>query len=237
MRARNVAVVSVAAAAGAAALGAHHLRDAPTNMRRYSMPSVGVYDLVTHLLFRGRYDEIARGDRRGSARTERRSSTSAAAPARCSFDSRSWLRRWTSRAWTSIPRWSRGQGPRRSARFRRAAGARPSSSPMPVRSPSPTRRSTSWSARTPSTTSPTAMPPGPRSSACSSPGARAIIWDVVGPHGAAGPDAHRAVSAGHHAPASAAAPVPHAAGALDVVRMLLKFGRIPAERYELVKPA
>ena len=28
-------------------------------MRRYSMPSVGVYDLVTHLLFRGRYDEIA----------------------------------------------------------------------------------------------------------------------------------------------------------------------------------
>ena len=60
MKARTVAVVGMAAAAGAAALGAHHLRDAPANMRRYSMPSVGVYDLVTHLLFRGRYDEIAR---------------------------------------------------------------------------------------------------------------------------------------------------------------------------------
>ena len=60
MKARTVAVVGMAAAAGAAAFGAHHLRDAPANMRRYSMPSVGVYDLVTHLLFRGRYDEIAR---------------------------------------------------------------------------------------------------------------------------------------------------------------------------------
>ncbi len=29
---------------------------------------------------------------------------------------------------------------------------------------------------------------------------------------------------------------PHGAGALDVVRMLLRFGRIPAERYELRKP-
>lgn len=54
------------------------------------------------------------------------------------------------------------------------------------------------------------------------PGAKAIIWDVVSPHGAP-------ASGGHHVPQQ------HAAGALDVVRMLIKFGRIPAERYELSK--
>jgi len=30
------------------------------NIQRYSMPSAGLYDLVTGLLFRGRYREIAR---------------------------------------------------------------------------------------------------------------------------------------------------------------------------------
>ena len=63
------------------------------------------------------------------------------------------------------------------------------------------------------------------------PGGRAIIWDVVSPHGAPGSEA----PAAHHAPAPA--PGPHGAGTLDVVRMLLRFGRIPAERYELAKPA
>src|SRR4029453_7443532 len=60
MRARRVAVVGVAAVAGAALVNAHRLRDAPANMRRYSMPSAGVSALVTHLVFGRRYDEIAR---------------------------------------------------------------------------------------------------------------------------------------------------------------------------------
>src|SRR4029453_1465140 len=60
MRARRISVVGVAAVAGAALVNAHRLRDAPANMRRYSMPSVGVYDVVTHLFFGRRYDEIAR---------------------------------------------------------------------------------------------------------------------------------------------------------------------------------
>ena len=53
MKARQVVGVGVAAVAGAALVGGHRLRDAQANMRRYSMPSVGVYDLVTGLVFRG----------------------------------------------------------------------------------------------------------------------------------------------------------------------------------------
>ena len=66
------------------------------------------------------------------------------------------------------------------------------------------------------------------------PGGRAIIWDVVSPHGAPGPDGHAAPPAGHQAAAPGSAA--HERGALDVMRMLLRFSRIPAERYELRKP-
>ena len=51
MRGRRVAAVSVAAVAGAAFVATHRLRDASANIRRYSMPSAGVYDLVTGLVF------------------------------------------------------------------------------------------------------------------------------------------------------------------------------------------
>ena len=82
----------------------------------------------------------------------------------------------------------------------------------------------------PSTTFPIGTRRAPRSSACSSPVAGPIIWDAVSPHGAPGSKA----PAPHHDPAPA--PGPHGGGTLDVVRMLLRFGRIPAERYELRKP-
>src|SRR5258705_6830073 len=59
MNVRRVATVGVAAVAGATLIGAHRLRQAAANMRRYSMPSAGLYDLVTHLVFGRRYDEIA----------------------------------------------------------------------------------------------------------------------------------------------------------------------------------
>jgi ubiquinone/menaquinone biosynthesis C-methylase UbiE len=62
------------------------------------------------------------------------------------------------------------------------------------------------------------------------PGGRAIIWDVVSPHGAPGSDRHAA-------PAAHQAPAQHAVGAMDIARMLVTFARLPTERYELRKPA
>ena len=233
MKARNVAVVGVAAAAGAAP-------SEPTTCATHPRTCGGTRCPASACTTQSRIScstaatTRSRGRSPRRRRLERRWSTSAAGPARCSCDSRAWRPRWSSRASTSIRRWSRGQGPRRSARSRRAAGARPSSSPTPARSPSPTRRSTSWSARTPSITSPTATPPGPRSSACSSLAHGRSSGTSPAARGRRA-EAHGAPSAGHRAPASRDRAVPHAAGALDIVRMLLKFGRIPAERYELVQ--
>src|SRR6185369_14067283 len=58
MRAGRVVAVGLAAVGGAA-LGGRALQEARANMRRYSMPSAGVYDLMTRLFFRDRYREIA----------------------------------------------------------------------------------------------------------------------------------------------------------------------------------
>ena len=193
MRARNVAVVGVAAAAGAAALGAHHLRDAPANMRRYSMPSVGVYDLVTHLLFRGRYDEIARGDRRRSARWRdgRRPRQRDGRGPRAARDAGAVARR--SPAWTSIPRWSRGRRRRPSWRDPARAGAgRRSSSRTRARSPSPTRSVDLLVSSYAVHHLPDRHAARAEIIRVLKPGGRAIIWDVVSPHGAPGPDGHAA---------------------------------------------
>src|SRR5262245_41831050 len=59
MKAARVLAVGAVAATGVV-VGAHRLHGMQANMRRYSMPSVGVYDLVTRLFFRRRYAEIAR---------------------------------------------------------------------------------------------------------------------------------------------------------------------------------
>jgi ubiquinone/menaquinone biosynthesis C-methylase UbiE len=64
------------------------------------------------------------------------------------------------------------------------------------------------------------------------PGGRAIIWDVASPHGAPAPTDG---SPGHGAAHGHGAPAAHPAGALGMIRMLIRFGRIPAERYELRK--
>jgi ubiquinone/menaquinone biosynthesis C-methylase UbiE len=60
------------------------------------------------------------------------------------------------------------------------------------------------------------------------PGGRALIWDIVSPHG----EPEQAASAHGHP-----APEQHVMNALSIVRVLLRFGRTPGERYELRKPA
>lgn len=230
MRARTVAVVGVAAA-GAAALGAHHLRDARANMRRYSMPSVGLYDLVTHLVFRGRYDEIARAIAAeapdgatvvdlGSGTGEVLVRLARLAP---SLD--------LNGVDVDAAMVARAQG--KAERATRAGGRRPAfvvadAGALPFPDDSVDLLVSSYAVHH--------LPDRHAARAeilrVLKPGARAIIWDVVSPHGAPGPDAHAAPAEGHRGASGAR----HGAGALDVVRMLLTFGRIPAERYELRKP-
>ena len=231
MRSRNVAVVGVAAAAGAAALGAHHLRDAPANMRRYSMPSVGVYDLVTHLLFRGRYDEIA-------------AAIAAEAPDGASIvdlgsGTGEVLVRLAKLA-PSLDLTGVDVDPEMVARAQsKASGAIRAGGPLPTFLVADAGALPFPDASVDFVVSSYAVHHLPDRHAARAeilrvlkPGGRAIIWDVVAPHGDPGQDA----PAGHDAPAAHAS-AQHAAGSLDVIRMLLRFGRIPAERYELRKPA
>ena len=233
MRARNVAVVGVAAAAGAAALGAHHLRDAPANMRRYSMPSVGVYDLVTHAAVPPSIRRDRRGDRRRSTRWRvgrrpRQRHRRGPRPAREAGPvARAHGRGRRSRDGRAGPGEGRARDPAGGAPadVRRRGRGRP---PLPRRVRRPPRE---LLCRPP--------PPRPARRAGRDPPRAQARWpgDHLGRGVAArGPglgDAGRAAMHRH----AARAPAQHAAGALDVVRMLLRFGRIPAERYELRKPA
>jgi len=71
------------------------------------------------------------------------------------------------------------------------------------------------------------------------PGGKVIIWDMTDPHAPA-PAEGEASTHGHgHAGAGADGtirnPVPHSL--LGTLRMLVRFGRLPAERYEFEKPA
>ena len=69
------------------------------------------------------------------------------------------------------------------------------------------------------------------------PGAKAIIWDVVSPHGEPAPTGGLAGQQAEHAnPPHGHSTTHHAEGAMDVVRMLVRFGRVPVERYVLRKP-
>ena len=136
---------------------------------------------------------------------ERRSSTWGAAPARCSSGSRRWRRRWTSRAWTSIRRWSRGPS-RRRQRAIPAGGRRPAfvvadAGALPFPDASVDLLVSSYAVHH--------LPDRHAARAeiirVLKPGGRAIIWDVASPHGAAGPGAQGAPPAGdtrRHAAAS-----------------------------------
>lgn len=229
MKARQVVGVGVAAVAGAALVGGHRLRDAQANMRRYSMPSVGVYDLVTGLVFRGRYDEIARAIAAeapeggtvvdlgcGPGEVIIRLAILAPSLHLTGVDiDADMVERAEHKAERRISR-TDGRGPQ----FVIAdAGALPfadDSVDLVVSSYAVHHLPDRHAARA-------------EIMRVLKPGARAIIWDVVSPHGAATDESSR-----HHGPE---APQKRAAGALDIVRMFIRFGRIPAERYELRKSA
>jgi ubiquinone/menaquinone biosynthesis C-methylase UbiE len=228
--------VGVAAIAGAALVNAHRLREAPANMRRYSMPSAGVYDAVTHVVFGRRYDEIARTIAEaapagatvvdiGSGTGEVLSRVAALAPSLdltgvdVDAEMVARARRKAERAVRRID----GQGPR----FVVAdAGDLPfadESVDLVVSSYAVHHLPDRHAARA-------------EIMRILKPGASAMIWDIVSPHGA--PDtATSGASAGRHAPTAHDANGGHGADPLDIVRMLIRFGRIPAERYELRKPA
>jgi len=229
MKARNVAVVGVAAAAGAAALGAHHLRDAPANMRRYSMPSVGAYDLVTRLIFRRRYDEIA-----AAIATE---ASEGATVVDLGSGTGQVLVRLATLA-PSLELTGVDVDPEMVARARaKAERAIPPSGRRPTFVEADAGALPFPDASVDLLVSSYAVHHIPDRHAARAeimrvlkPGGRAIIWDVGSPHGAPGSDP-QATPAAHQEPAQ------HAVGAIDIARMLVTFARLPAERYELRKPA
>lgn len=237
MRAREIAAMSLAAVAAAALVRAHRLREMPANMRRYSMPSAGVYDLVTHLVFGRRYDEIARAIAEeapeggtvvdlgcGPGEILVRLATLAPSLHLTGVD-------------LDADMVARAQ--RRAERRPIPADRRPSfvvadAATLPFADESVDLVVSSYAVHH--------LPDRDAAQAeimrVLKPGAKAIIWDVVSPHGgptpADGSSHHQAEESkppcGHHAPEH------HAAGVLDAVRMLIRFGRVPAERYELRKP-
>jgi ubiquinone/menaquinone biosynthesis C-methylase UbiE len=238
MRARQVAVAGLAAVAGAALVGAHRLRETPANMRRYSMPSVGVYDLVTRLAFGRRYDEIAQAIAAeapdgetvvdlgcGPGEVLVRLASLAPSLHLTGVDVDAAM---IARAQRKTERMVPGTDLRRPQFVVADAAALPfadGSVGLVVSSYAVHHLPDRHAARA-------------EILRVLKPGAKAIIWDVMSPHGEPaptdGPSGHQGeqptAPRGHHAPAQ------HAAGALDIVRMLVRFGRIPAERYELRKP-
>jgi ubiquinone/menaquinone biosynthesis C-methylase UbiE len=217
MKARQIAAVGVAAVAGAALVGAHRLRHVPANMRRYSMPSVGFYDLITSLAFGRRYDEIARSIAAhapeggtvidlGSGPGEVLVRLAALAP---SLDltgvdiDAEMIAEARRKAQRRIAHTSQRQ-PRFVVADAIALPFADESVDLVISSYAVHHLPDRHAARA-------------EIMRVLKPGAKAIIWDIASPHGE---------------PTSAQ----HAAGPMATVRMLIRFGRIPVERYELRKP-
>lgn len=229
MRARQVAAVGAAAIAGAALMNVHRLREAAANMRRYSMPSAGVYDLLAHLVFGRRYDEIARA-------------IAAAAPEGATVvDVGSGTGEVLVRLATLAPSLhltgvdvdadmvARAQ--RRAERMTRSSdGLRPrflvaDATALPFADESVDLVVSSYAVHH----LPDRHAARDEILRVLKPGGRALIWDIVSPHGEPETTEAPRPAAAHHAPNGHANP-------LDTVRMLVRFGRIPAERYDLRKP-
>jgi ubiquinone/menaquinone biosynthesis C-methylase UbiE len=222
MRARQVVALGIAAVAGATVVGVHRLQDVPANMRRYSMPSAGIYDLVVGLVFGRRYDAIARAI------------LEEAPPAGTVVDLGSGTGEVLVRLAALAPSLQLtgvdldadmvARAQRKADRTFAQAASRPrflvaDATALPFANESVDLVVSSYAVHH--------FPDRHASRAeimrVLKPGAKAIIWDVVSPHGEPAP-------AGHHAPQQ------HPTGALNMVRMLFQVGRIPAERYELRKP-
>ncbi len=193
------------------------------NLRRYSMPSAGIYDLVTGLLFRDRYraiaEAIAEETPSGSdvldvscGPGEVLVQLARLAPSlRCTgLDVDAGM---IERAERKAARLPRGGSQPRWPRFVVAdVGA------MPFADASFDLVVSSFAAH---------HWPDRHAGLAEvmrvlRPGGRAIIWDIVSPHS---PDAAPAAG-GHKMP-----------GLLGAVRMVLQFRRLPSERYDFTKPA
>jgi ubiquinone/menaquinone biosynthesis C-methylase UbiE len=230
MSARQLVAVGIAAIAGGAVVGAHRLREVPANMRRYSMPSVAVYDRVTHLVFGRRYDEIAAAIAAeapqdgtvvdlGSGTGEVLLRLSALAPS-LHLTGADVDPAMVASAQRKADRLHLRPGARRPAFVVADAAALPfadESADLVVSSYAVHHLPDRHAARA-------------EILRILKPGAKAIIWDIVSPH--ADPDVSNDTSAAN----AHQAPDRHGANALDIVRMVLRFGRIPAERYEFNKP-
>lgn len=237
MRARRVAAVGIAAVAGAALVGAHRLREAPANIRRYSMPNARTYDLATRLVFGRRYDEIARSIVAeapeggtvvdlGCGPGEVLLRVAALAPS-LDLTGVDVDAEMIERAQRKARR--RLSGPAARPRFVVADAAA-----LPFPDESVDLLVSSYAVHH--------LPD--RHAARSEimrvlkPGGRALIWDIVSPHGEPQTsDELKSPSAVHAPPPYGhSGPEQHGLSVLAMLRMWFRFGRISAERYELRKP-
>jgi len=238
MRARRFAAVGIAALAGAVLMRAHRLPEAGANMRRYSMPNAGTYDLVTRIFFSRRYDEIAQAiDAEapvggsvvdlgcGPAEVLLRLAALAPTLELTGVDADAeMIERAERKAERRLP----GAGARR-PRFVVADAA---ALPFPDESVD-------------LVVSSYAVHHFPDRHAARAeilrvlkPGGKSLIWDIASPHGEPSATGESSPHTAGHAEPGHRHPAPehHVASALAILRMLIRFGRIPAERYELRKP-
>jgi ubiquinone/menaquinone biosynthesis C-methylase UbiE len=237
MRARQFAAVGIAAVAGAVLVRAHRLPEAGANLRRYSMPNAGTYDLVTSILFGRIYDEIAQAIAAeapvggtvvdlgcGPGGVLLRLAALAPSLELTGVDADAeMIERAQRKAARRLP------GPRAPRpRFVVADAAA-----LPFPDDSVDLLVSSYAVHH----FPDRHAARAEMLRVLKPGRKAIIWDIVSPHGEPSPADESSPTAGHANPGHGhPAPNHHVASALAILRMLFRFGRIPAERYELHKP-
>lgn len=223
MKPRQLATLAMASLAGVALVRVRRLREAPANLRRYSMPNAGTYDLATRLVFGRRYDEIARAIAAeapdggtvvdlgcGPGEVLVRVATLAPSLDLTGVDVDAEM----------IDRAARKADRRLGAGVRRPRFVLADAAALPFPDESVDLVVSSYAVHH----LPDRHAARTEILRVLKPGGKALIWDIVSPHGDSGP-AH-----GHQAPAQ------HPHGGLAIIRMLIGFGRIPADRYELRKP-
>jgi ubiquinone/menaquinone biosynthesis C-methylase UbiE len=212
------------------------------NIQRYSMPSAGLYDLVTGLLFRGRYREIARAIA-AEAPTGSEVLDVSCGPGTVLVE----LARMAPTLRTTgvdIDAGMIARAERKAARLAtggQGASGRPrfvvaDVAAMPFPDASFDLVVSSYAAHHWPDRHAGLM----EVNRVLRPGGRAIIWDIASPHEAEDGGPHGSPDAGASAHRDARPEVALTdahPSLLGTVRMMLQFRRIPSERYEFTKPA